>query len=501
VRVSRATPAGGRGIQEIAPPASPRQPGWTRQYARRLLATDLLVILATILGSQLLWFGVDSQRLRINGGSAPFEPNYWLVSLVLVAGWLVVLVVYDTRDPRVIGIGPMEYKRVLDAGMLLFGVAAIVALLFRFEPARGYVITAFPLGVVLLVLSRWAWRQKLVRERVAGRSSSSVLVVGSGTSVGYLLEQFKRFPAAGYLPVAACLAEPADGQMPKKVHGIPVVGELDDVADVAKSLGVDIVMLTSSDHLPPSVVRNISWSLEASGIDVAVAPALTAIAGPRIHTRPVAGLPVLHVEVPRYEGWKRVLKAVFDWSAAAIAVTLLSPVLLVLALLVAADSRGPIFFHQERVGLNGRVFRMHKFRSMGVDAEERRKELEDSNEAAGPLFKMKDDPRVTRVGRWMRRYSMDELPQLFNVLAGEMSMVGPRPPLVEEAAKYEPTVRRRLLVKPGITGPWQISGRSDLSWDEGVRLDLYYVENWSLANDLILLVRTVGAVVLNRGAY
>jgi exopolysaccharide biosynthesis polyprenyl glycosylphosphotransferase len=249
------------------------------------------------------------------------------------------------------------------------------------------------------------------------------------------------------------------------------------------------------------VVRNISWSLEASGIDVAVAPALTAIAGPRIHTRPVAGLPVLHVEVPRYEGWKRVLKAVFDWSAAAIAVTLLSPVLLVLALLVAADSRGPIFFHQERVGLNGRVFRMHKFRSMGVDAEERRKELEDSNEAAGPLFKMKDDPRVTRVGRWMRRYSMDELPQLFNVLAGEMSMVGPRPPLVEEAAKYEPTVRRRLLVKPGITGPWQISGRSDLSWDEGVRLDLYYVENWSLANDLILLVRTVGAVVLNRGAY
>jgi exopolysaccharide biosynthesis polyprenyl glycosylphosphotransferase len=454
-----------------------------------------------VFGSHLLWFGVEAARLQQNDVTRPAGVSYWMISLFLVVGWLVVLEAYDTRDPRVVGIGAMEYKRIVDAGLLLFGVAAILALLFRADPARGYVITAFPLGVAFLVLGRWSWRQYLVRKRLSGELMSRTLLVGSVESVTYLAEQLKRFPAAGYLPFAVCVPNHIDLQIPHTVVGLPVEGDLDQAGLVAKRLSVDTVMLTSSDYLPPQKVRSIAWSLEASGIDLALAPAVTEMAGPRIHTRPVVGLPVLHVEVPRYEGVKRATKAVFDWTVAAAGVVVISPVLLALALTVLLDSGRPIFFRQPRVGLNGRVFHMFKFRTMVRDAEAQKEALLELNEGSGPLFKLKNDPRVTGSGRWMRRFSVDELPQLFNVLTGDMSIVGPRPPLVEEAERYEPDVRRRLLVKPGITGPWQISGRSDLSWDEGVRLDLYYVENWSIAQDLILIARTLNAVLRNRGAY
>jgi exopolysaccharide biosynthesis polyprenyl glycosylphosphotransferase len=246
----------------------------------------------------------------------------------------------------------------------------------------------------------------------------------------------------------------------------------------------------------------VSWQLEGSSTDLVVSPGLTEVAGPRLHILPVAGLPLLHVDEPKFTGFRRVLKGAFDRVSAALALVLLSPIFLVLVLAVRLTSSGPALFRQVRVGRAGSTFVMLKFRSMYADAEERLASLrEQSDHGDGVLFKMKEDPRVTRVGKFLRKYSLDELPQLINVVLGTMSLVGPRPPLPLEVARYEDHVHRRLLVKPGLTGLWQISGRSDLSWDESVQLDLRYVENWSLGEDLFILWKTVRAVAHGSGAY
>ena len=234
---------------------------------------------------------------------------------------------------------------------------------------------------------------------------------------------------------------------------------------------------------------------------MAIASRMTDVAGPRIHWRPIEGLPLMSVEMPRYSGLKYSLKRLFDIVVATGMLLLLSPVLLLIALAVRLDSPGPIFFRQSRVGVNGSLFKMTKFRSMVVDAEECLAALEAQNEGSGLLFKMKDDPRITRVGNVLRRYSLDELPQLFDVVAGSMSLVGPRPPLPREVEGYETHVHRRLNVKPGITGPWQVGGRSNLTWEESIRKDLYYVENWSLSGDLVILFKPVRAVLASDGAY
>jgi exopolysaccharide biosynthesis polyprenyl glycosylphosphotransferase len=249
----------------------------------------------------------------------------------------------------------------------------------------------------------------------------------------------------------------------------------------------------------------LSWELEDTDAELILAPALTNIAGPRIHTQPVAGLPLIHVDRPTYRGANRILKKSFDLVGSVILVLLFSPVLLAVAAAIKLTSSGPVFFRQDRVGINGETFRMIKFRSMVVDAESRLAALKAQAQAqdAGNtvLFKIKNDPRVTGVGKFIRRFSIDELPQLFNVVTGEMSLVGPRPPLRSEVDLYGDDALRRLLVKPGMTGLWQVSGRSDLTWDDSVRLDVYYVENWSITGDLAILWRTARAVFGSSGAY
>jgi exopolysaccharide biosynthesis polyprenyl glycosylphosphotransferase len=261
------------------------------------------------------------------------------------------------------------------------------------------------------------------------------------------------------------------------------------------------VAVAASGELTASRLRRLGWQLEGTEIDLVVTPALADVAGPRIHTQPVAGLPMIHVEAPEFRGGRKVVKALFDRALALTALLLVSPLCLVVALAIKLTSRGPVLFRQARVGRGGREFHVFKFRTMVAGAHAMRDLLADRNENDGLLFKIRNDPRVTRVGRWLRKWSLDELPQLLNVLFGQMSLVGPRPPLPEEVARYDGDVARRLLVKPGITGLWQVSGRSDLSWEDGVRLDLYYVENWSLAADLVILCKTVGAVLGQRGAY
>jgi exopolysaccharide biosynthesis polyprenyl glycosylphosphotransferase len=248
-------------------------------------------------------------------------------------------------------------------------------------------------------------------------------------------------------------------------------------------------------------LRTLAWELEKTGTDLCVAPALLDVAGPRTTVRSTAGLTLLHVDHPQLSGPRQVVKDLFDRSAAAFGLLMLSPLLLGIAVAIRLSDSGPALFTQTRVGKGGETFKIYKFRTMVVDAEARLAQIRAQNDSDGVLFKMRRDPRVTAVGAKLRKWSLDELPQLLNVLRGEMSLVGPRPALPEEAAVYADHVRRRLVVKPGLTGMWQVNGRSDLSWEESVRLDLRYVENWSFVLDLQILWKTVSVMVHGSGAY
>jgi exopolysaccharide biosynthesis polyprenyl glycosylphosphotransferase len=286
-----------------------------------------------------------------------------------------------------------------------------------------------------------------------------------------------------------------------EVEGVPVIGTLGELADHVRRGGYRIVAVTADSYWTPRRLQRLAWQLEGSGAEMVVAPTLMEVAGPRLHVSGVLGMPLLRVSAPVFNGMRRVVKGVMDRVGAAALITLSLPFLLLAAVAIAVDSRGPVFYTQRRVGKDGKEFKIWKFRTMVRNADKVKQQLAAVNEGAGVLFKMRKDPRVTRVGSILRRYSVDELPQLFNVLTGSMSLVGPRPPLPEESARYEPDVRRRLLVKPGLTGLWQVSGRSDLSWEEAVRLDLRYVEDWSLAMDAMILWKTFRAVLGGQGAY
>jgi exopolysaccharide biosynthesis polyprenyl glycosylphosphotransferase len=462
----------------------------------------LLVVAWAVFGSQVAWFGLVTGNVAIDGELEHFTLNYTAVSTILVIAWVGILAIYGTRDARILGAAPTEYRRIINSSLMLFGVLAIVSFLLKIELARGYFVTALPAGLVALLLSRWIWRKYLTAQRLEGRMSSKVLLVGSAESVDFFRRELSRQPQAGYAVVGACIPSGVVASyLPDS--DIPVMGNVEHVMDALRATGADTVVVTSSDELSPDKMRRLSWSLEPGRHHLVVATGLVDIAGPRMHMRPVAGLPLVHVETPRYEGNKRVVKRVFDVMASTALIGLLSFPLAAIAVSVRLSSSGAIFFRQERTGLNGATFQMLKFRSMVTNAEELLLSLENDSRGEGNqvMFKMANDPRVTPIGRILRRFSLDELPQLFNVLKGEMSLVGPRPPLPREVELYEQHVNRRFLVKPGITGLWQVSGRSNLDWEETVRLDLYYVENWSLTGDLLILWRTFRAVLAREGAY
>ncbi len=420
----------------------------------------------------------------------------------LSIGWIVLLQWGATRDAAVIGHGSDEYKRIIQSSVALFGVVAIASYVLDLHLPRAYVLVMLPAGLFALLASRFVWRFWLRSRRMLGDFSSDVLVVGSAHPVAELITELERAPLAGYRVVGVCLSE-KDRDTGDQFAGYPVLGNLDDVAAVAQLADVGIVAVTSTSAYGPTKVRRLGWQLESTSIDLVLAPALTNIAGPRIHTRPVAGLPLIHVDRPTYRGANRLLKRSFDVIGSALLLVVLAPVLLTLAAAIRISDRGPVFFRQERIGLNSQPFRMIKFRSMVTDAEAKLAELRSIRHDAGNdiLFKLKDDPRITKIGHFLRRFSLDELPQLFNVLKGNMSLVGPRPPLQSEVALYKDDAMLRLLVKPGMTGLWQVSGRSDLAWEDTVRLDLYYVENWSITSDLVILWKTLKAVVASSGAY
>jgi exopolysaccharide biosynthesis polyprenyl glycosylphosphotransferase len=401
----------------------------------------------------------------------------------------------ESRSDRAIGTGSTEYVRIISVSIRLFGIIAILAFLLRVDVARGYLLISFPLGILVVLLERWLWRKWLVAKRARGEYSARVVLVGSESSVAQISAALRRSPSAGYLVVGACVPRGAGGTV--RGTDIPIVGTTLSVADALASVNADTVAISSTDELSPSVVKRISWQLEAGHQHLVLAPSIVDVVGPRIQTRPVAGLPLIHVEIPRYSKGQRLAKRWLDILLATIALLVLSPIMAVIALRIRLSTDGPVLFRQVRVGLDGGEFELLKFRTMVENAEELFYDLEPQRDAGNEvLFKMVADPRVTGPGRFLRRYSLDELPQLFNVLAGSMSLVGPRPSLPREVERYADHVHRRFMVKPGITGLWQISGRSSLSWEESVRLDLSYVENWTLIGDIVILFKTAKAALV-----
>jgi exopolysaccharide biosynthesis polyprenyl glycosylphosphotransferase len=475
--------------------------GWASSHGRRLAVTDAAVIVTSVAIAQFARFGTDRATFR----SEVLVYSYTAVSAVLILSWFSVLVLFRSREPRVVvSTGVEEFRRIARASIALFGSVAIISFLLKLEVARGYLAVALPLGLASLLLTRWLWRRWLAKERSEGRFISTVLVVGSHKAAAAMAQEFERVPGAGYRVAGVCVpgwGTGRGGSVNIDGHAVPVLGDETAVIDALRTTKANMVAVSNTEYLGTDGMRALAWQLEAVDADLVVAPGVIDVAGPRLQIHPVAGLPLLHVDRPQYRGAVKVRKLALDLIGAGLGLLVLWPIFIVVAVLIKLDSRGPVFYRAERIGLNGKPFAMLKFRSMVVDAEKRRLALVGRDEGAGPLFKLRHDPRVTRVGRRLRRLSIDELPQLINVLLGQMSIVGPRPPLRSEVATYSGDVHRRLLVMPGITGLWQVSGRSNLPWEESVRLDLYYVENWSLVQDLVIVWRTIGAVCRSAGAY
>jgi exopolysaccharide biosynthesis polyprenyl glycosylphosphotransferase len=472
---------------------------WQRRYWFALISTDVVVVILAVVAAQVAKLG----RPTAPTGATVYL-YYSAVSLVVAAIWLVLLAAYRTRSQRIVGAGVEEYRRVVSATLATVGVIAVLLMIFRPDYARGYLAVAFPLGLLGILASRNICRRILFRRRRRGQCVTSVLAVGDVRAVRSLVQSLSREWWYGYSITGVCLTGRAAGgtiDVPG-VGPLPVLGDEGDVEQAIIETNADTVALMATERLGPEGIRELSWQLDKLGVDLVVSPGMVDVAGPRLTMQPVSGLPLIHVERPQYSGTKRFQKRAFDLCLSFFVLLCALPVMIAAAIAIKLTSRGPVFYLSERIGLDGVPFQMVKFRTMVVGADAQVESLAAVNESVGGmLFKIRRDPRVTRVGSFLRRYSIDELPQFINVLRHEMSVVGPRPPLRCEVDRYDDQIRRRLLVLPGITGLWQVSGRSDLAWEDSVRLDLSYVENWSITNDLLIAAKTVRTVLAAKGAY
>ncbi|OUD04165.1 sugar transferase [Streptomyces swartbergensis] len=464
---------------------------WEQRYRRTVITSDT-VATALVVAAIGNFFGArDAADWHEKWGILAFGTE------LLVLG---ALAVSRAWSAAVLGQGAEEFRRL---GRSLFAATVVLALggiALTSRNIKLWIFVAIPAIALVTMTARYLLRLWLHKQRKEGRCLRPVLAAGSPDTLRDLITRTRKFPHLGWRVEAVCTADGL-GLNGDQLDGVPVVGQLADVAKHVRHDGYRVVAVTPDPHWSPDRLQRLAWNLEGSDTEMVVAPVLMEVAGPRLHVDAVLGIPLLRVSMPAFTGGRRVIKGVVDRLGAAILLVLFAPLMVLVGLLVLVDSRGGVFYRQRRVGKDGREFTILKFRTMVAGAHRARAGLADRNEGAGLLFKLRRDPRVTRVGAVLRRYSIDELPQLFNVLTGSMSLVGPRPPLPEESAAYGPDIRRRLLVKPGLTGLWQISGRSDLPWEEAVRLDLRYVEDWSLALDTVILWKTLRAVLHGQGAY
>lgn len=474
-------------------PVGTRHPSWPNHIRNVLVISDALAITAAL---------VTTLYIRMPDPDAPLAGarcvTYPTLALVLGSAWLVILSTNGSHRIRLVGSGLQQYQLVMRGTLWIFGVLAVLSYLFKLSVSRSLFLIALPLGLIFMCLERKVIRKVIQRSRKQGRFLIPTLVTGAGPEVERTVQTLRRNIAVGYAPAAVCL----NGEEPQKCSDLPadlpVLGYQQLLKEVRE---FPLSAVVAAGGMSSAQTKQLSWDLEDCRTQLLFIPELIDVAGPRMSTYEAAGLNLVHVDLAKYSGIKYIIKRAFDILASLMALILFSPTMAVTALAIRLEDGGPAIFKQERIGENGKPFTIHKFRSMAVDAEARMAELIAANGGCALLFKMEDDPRITKVGRFIRKYSIDELPQFWTVLRGSMSIVGPRPQVQREVDEYEEPTHRRLLVKPGITGLWQIGGRSDLPLEEAVRLDLKYVENWSLLGDISIILKTVKVVLFPNGAY
>ena len=470
-------------------------------YLRRLFGTDLLIIVSV---SALPAIAFLQENLSAEHRLETL-PYHVLAGLALSLAWILSLTVFKAHSIGSVAVGMQEYKVIVYGSVCLAGVLGVLISLLEADALRLYLSVSLPVGVICLLLSRWSWRQWLLRRSRHGFALSNVLIYGQGSDASFAIQQISKKSGPVFRVVGVLLDGTPDTQAELEISHtnptVPLAYSFEDLEQDLLRLHADSVIVAGPLVGGNQSLQELSWRLEKTGTKLIVASSLTGVASRRVRTTPLDGMPLMHVDLAKFTGARYLLKRGFDILFASAALLALSPVFMVIALLIRREGPGKIFFRQERAGQDGKAFTMFKFRTMVEDAEARLADLKDLNEGSGPLFKLKNDPRITRTGHWLRKHSLDELPQFVNVLLGDMSVVGPRPPLFTEVQAYEGHTRRRLLLKPGVTGLWQVSGRSNLDWKESVRLDLYYAENWTVLSDLRIIWRTFHVMIKPEGAY
>jgi exopolysaccharide biosynthesis polyprenyl glycosylphosphotransferase len=473
---------------------------WQQSYRLRVLAVDSIVVIAAVVLAQIGRFEILDTAAT---GHVSWQ-RATAVSIGLAVTWLIALGVLQSRDVSLVGVGSEEYRRVVSATAWVFGLTAVTSLILQTQLSRGYLLIALPVGLLGLLAGRHAIRRDLARKRLRGESVTRVLILGKPEQAAVLCTSLDRSKEVGYSVAGVCIPD-YDGAVGQQLitssGALPILGDENSVELALGLTGADALAVTAVEHLGHEKMRKLAWKLDALGVDIIVVPGMTDIAGPRLKLRPIDNLPLFHIARPRHGGPSMYGKRAFDLVIGTAALMFLLPAMAITALAIRCDDGGPVFFRQDRVGQHGKLFRIMKFRSMSVDAEVRKSAEQSQAASAGVFFKSASDSRVTRIGRLIRATSIDELPQLFNVLTGSMSIVGPRPLVPGEGESVEHFVARRALVKPGITGLWQVSGRSDVSEEERIRLDHSYVDNWSCVQDLVIVWRTARAVLTRDGAY
>ena len=464
--------------------------GVSRNVQIAILFTDAFALaVATFIGF-VTRFSVAEIETSLTG---PIQ----LVGTIAPILWLGVLVLIGSYEQRIFGLGLTEYGRILQSGLWMVAIVSIVSFLGKFDTSRAYVLLVIPIGTALLLIDRWLWRRWLLRKRNQGKELQSTIVIGNAEDRQRISASLSERPWAGYAVVAEFDQPVTNGQGTSNASG----EWMDALMRRVEHDQIMCIALSPSCGLSGSDIRELSWRIEGRGIDLLISSALGAVTGPRLSLRVATGLPFMHLDEVGLGVIKRGVKRSIDVLVSAFALIVLSPILLLISLLILVTSGAPVFFSQDRAGQRGELFRMWKFRTMVRNADQQREAMREANETNGPIVKFVDDPRITPFGRFLRRWSLDELPQLYNVLRGDMSLVGPRPHPVDDVERYRSSDARRLLAKPGMTGLWQVAGRSDLSWDDAVELDLLYIENWSVLADIAILMRTMQAVLTRTGAY
>jgi exopolysaccharide biosynthesis polyprenyl glycosylphosphotransferase len=493
-RTRTGTVAGPAVQVKVAKPPARR---WHQEYRRRVQIVDAIALVAMVSIAQLVIFTLLSDHARLPGWK-----DVTVLSTILVIAWLIALEVQKSRD--ILLAGAQEIGRVLSATMWLFVLITVADLFVDVPLSGGNSSIVIAMGLAGLVIGRHCVRRYLARRRKQGRYVTRVVIVGQADSARLICERFGRSAGEGYRVVGVCLPG-FDGKVESEIStstgAIPVLGDFSSVESAQVLAEVDALAVAGVEHLGHRRLTQLSWRMANLGIDMIVVPGLTDISRPRLTMQAIDNLPLFHIAPPRLDRASALGKRIFDVGFGTAALLVSLPVMMLVALAIKVDDGGPVIFRQERIGLHGNIFRIYKFRTMTLDADHRKESERAAAGHSGVFFKSACDSRITRVGRYLRAASLDELPQLFNVVGGAMSMVGPRPLVPGEGASVENFIERRGLVKPGITGLWQISGRSDAPDEERIRLDFSYVDNWSCVHDLMIVWQTVRVVLKRTGAY